>query len=117
MALFSNFFFQLTGDFDRTTILMGDYWRERLAFVVHGDPGGRHDRQADGVDGFGFLADLGDRIAHGFENGARIHFHAHALAAGWIAGTGDPASDFPILENRRFDGGGANVKSEELHEY
>jgi len=63
--------------------LMGDDRGERVALVVHGEPGGGHGGEADGVDGFGAFADVGDGIVDGAEDGAGIDFDFHALALGW----------------------------------
>ena len=94
---------------------MGDDRREWIALVIHGEPGGGHDGQADGFDGFGIVADVFDRLVDGFENGTGIDFDLDAFAAGWEGSADDSAGDFAIFKNGGFDGGGADVEGEEFH--
>ena len=94
---------------------MGDDGREWIALVVHGEPGGGHDGQADGFDGFGVVADVFDRLVDGFEDGAGIDLDFDAFAAGGEGSADDSAGDFAIFKNGGFDGGGADVEGEEFH--
>src|SRR5881394_1987378 len=117
MALFADPFFNFARDVDGAAVLVGDNGRERIAFVIHGEPGGGHNGEADGVDGFGSFADIGNGVADRFENGAGIDLDFDSFAAGWITGAGDAAGDFAVFEDGGLDGGGADVEGEEVHGY
>ena len=107
--------FEIAGDLNTAAILVGDDAGEGFAVTVHGDPGGGHDGEADGINSFGGAAKIGDGAGDGLEKVGGIDLDLGAVEMRGIGGARDGAEDSSIADDAGFDGRGTAVEAEDLH--